>query len=88
MSNRVSLTGKSIPADKLPQWISCQDCLPTTEDATDRGFVRVIWKIATESDGATLICWEVGMDHYENAHQYAGWMPIEALEETASSDLG
>ncbi|GAA5442470.1 hypothetical protein Misp06_00644 [Microbulbifer sp. NBRC 101763] len=85
MSNQISLAGKPSQNSKLPQWISCQDCLPTAENATNRGLVRVIWKVATESEGATLIAWEVGMDHYENAHQYLGWMPIETIEEKVPS---
>ncbi|MCO1335283.1 hypothetical protein MO867_13175 [Microbulbifer sp. OS29] len=69
-------SGEKSPTSELPQWINCHERLPHKEDATHRGYVRVIWKSTRSINGDTNTTWEVGMDHYENASTYLGWMPI------------
>ncbi|MFA0813089.1 hypothetical protein [Microbulbifer epialgicus] len=76
MSDSLNPSGKCNLIGKLPQWVNCQDRLPSDNDATSRGLVRVVWQEINTSDGVTLTTWEVGIDHYENAHRYIGWMPI------------
>ncbi|WP_444928169.1 hypothetical protein ACJJI4_11550 [Microbulbifer sp. TRSA002] len=65
-----------VATPELPQWISCRERLPHKGDATSRGYVRVIWKSTRSINGDANTTWEVGMDHYENARTYLGWMPI------------
>ncbi|WP_444931416.1 hypothetical protein ACJJIF_06455 [Microbulbifer sp. SSSA002] len=76
MINNILSYRKKAPPPELPQWISCHERLPGKYEATKRGYVRVIWKSTPSIDGNLDSAWEVGIDHYENAHTYLGWMPI------------
>ncbi|WP_444958019.1 hypothetical protein [Microbulbifer sp. ZKSA002] len=85
MSQDLPPSAKGVPNLELPQWINCQERLPEQSDATARGYVRVIWKSTNSSNGVITRTWEVGMDHYENAHNYLGWMPISIIVESTET---